>query len=250
MKISGTLCILLMFGLSLIAQSSDGYRTDADQMPYFTGCSTYENGTDEKQRCSNLALVTFIAQNIVYPEAAKEAGLEGTVYVSFVISETGQLIEPQVLRDIGSGCGEAAIEVLRLMPTWEPAIHQEEKVAVKLNIPIQFYLKDEEPDPTASYKINWGLLIGDSVTKAELMENLNKRVLIRDAFGNVIPVSNLRFSYEKRRKYYEAQSTGAITKEMKKVVKKAKKGGYFMLTATLQEEGGFLDVSKIFSVTD
>ncbi|MEM9819847.1 MAG: energy transducer TonB [Bacteroidota bacterium] len=250
MKRSGILFLLFFMVWRLMAQSAEGHRTDADQMPYFPGCEAYQDGTDEKQKCSNLALVSFIAQNVVYPKAAMEAGLEGTVYVSFVIDPNGRLTKPEVLRDIGMACGEAAIEVLQNMPKWEPAIHQGKEVAVKLNLPIQFFLKDEEPDRTAAYKINWGLLIGDQVTKEELMENLQEKVLVRDAFGNVIPVSNLRFSYEKKRKYYEAQSTGSITKDMRKVVKKAKKGGYFVLTATLQEAGAFLDVSKVFTVVD
>lgn len=248
MKNVYTLLLVCLTAFSLFGQEDRFIRVEAEQMPYFPGCDNYENHSDDKRKCSNLALVTFIAQNIEYPESAKQSGLEGTVYVGFVVDAEGKVGQIEVLRDIGEGCGEAALAVLRNMPSWEPAHHDGEAVAVKLNIPIQFFMKEEESDQDDSYKINWGLLTNKEVSKNDLLANLNKKVVVRDPFGNAIPVSNLRFSFERKRKFYEAQSTGSITKDMKKVAKKAKKGGVFVLTATLQEEGKFRDIIRVFSI--
>ena len=249
MKNVFTLLLVCLTSLGLFGQDDNRFtRVDAEQMPYFPGCGAYEDNSEDKRKCSNLALVTFIAQNIEYPELAKQSGLEGTVYVGFVVDKEGKVGQTEVLRDIGEGCGEAALAVLRSMPLWEPARHLGEAVAVKLNLPIQFFMKDEEPDQNASYKINWGLLTNKEVSKEDLVNNLDKKVVVRDPFGNAIPVSNLRFSFEKKRKFYEAQSTGSITKDMKKVVKKAKKGGVFVLTATLQEEGKFRDIVRVYAI--
>ena len=250
MKNSGLLLMLILLTNVLWAQTGEPTLTEAEQMPYFPGCEAYEDGSEDKRKCSNLALVSFISQTIQYPNVAKEAGLEGTVYVGFVVNTQGEVEQTRILRDIGSDCGAAAIQVLQQMPQWEPALNDGKAVAVKLNLPIQFSLKDQDVDQSSAYKINWGLLIGNKVTRGELLDNLDKKVVVRDPYGNVIPVSNLRFSFEKRKKYYEAQSTGSITKDMKKVVKKAKTGGVFVLTATLQEAGQFLDVSKVYSVVD
>ncbi|MEM8909067.1 MAG: energy transducer TonB [Bacteroidota bacterium] len=240
----------LIWGIAIPNSFAQGHiLTEADQMPYFPGCESYDDHSEDKRKCSNLSLVSFIAQNLTYPETARLAGLEGTVYVSFVVDQQGQIQQTEILRDIGSGCGHAAISVLENMPIWEPAQHQGKAVAVKLNIPIQFFLK-EEGEKGTPYKINWGILNSNTVTKNALLNTLEEDVVVRDPFGNVIPVSNLRFSYERKKKYYEAQSTGNITREMKKVARKAKSGGHFVLTVTLQEEGQFLDVNRVFSIVD
>jgi len=67
--------------------------TEADQMPYFVGCEDLPDGSAEKRACSNKKLVDFIAQNLNYPAKAKVTGVEGTVYVSFLVSESGILEE-------------------------------------------------------------------------------------------------------------------------------------------------------------
>ena len=248
MKNVFTLLLVCLTAFSVFGQDDQYIRVDAEQMPYFPGCDNYDNNSEDKRKCSNLALVTFIAQNIEYPESAKQSGLEGTVYVGFVVDAKGKVGQAQVLRDIGEGCGEAAMAVLQSMPSWEPARHEGEAVAVKLNSPIQFFMKDEEVDQNDRYKINWGLLTNKEISKDDLLASLDKKVVVRDPFGNAIPVSNLRFSFERKKKFYEAQSTGSITKDMKKVAKKAKKGGVFVLTATLQEEGKFRDIIRVFSI--
>ena len=198
----------------------------------------------------NQALVAFISQNIEYPEMAKTAGLQGIVYVSFVINKNGRVADCTILKDIGGNCGAEAIRVIQSMPRWEPAYDQGYPVAVKLNMPIQFAMKNDEPDVAENYRIDWGKLNGGSITKDGLTANLDRNIVIRDYYGNDIPVSTLEFAYERKRTFLEAKSTGSITKEMKKVVSKVKKGGLFVITATLHHNGEFVDVFESFEIVD
>ncbi len=230
-----------------MAQSSS-VRMEAEQMPYFSGCDDYENQTSEKRECSNLALVTFISQSIEYPESAKSAGLEGTVYVSFVVNKNGRISNGTILKDIGGDCGKEAIRVIENMPPWEPAYDNGFPVAVKLSMPIQFKMRDEEPDLAEGYQIDWGKLNSGKITKKELMANLDREIVVRDDYGNDIPMSTLEFAYERKRTFLEAKSTGTITNKMKKIVSKVKKGGMFVVSATLHRNGEFIDIYETFEI--
>ncbi len=226
-------------------------KTHADQMPYFKGCDAYPDNTDDKRQCSNEALISFIANHIQYPDIAKENGIEGTVYVSFIIDEDGRVTQPSILRDIGSGCGEEALRVLSTMPDWEPAVDKQKHVKVKLNLPIQFYFTEEDNASLAEgYKIQWGGYTSSKINKKRLEELLSKSLFVRDQFGNTISYEELIFSFEKKNTFVDAKSNGTITKDLKKVVNKVKKGGLFTVTAVFQTDGRFYYVDKEFSITD
>jgi len=86
------------------------------------------------------ALFKFLGENITYPMEAKNAGIEGVVYVSFVIGEKGEITETKILRGIGGGCDEEAMRVIRSMPNWEPGTINKKPVRVQYNLPIRFSL--------------------------------------------------------------------------------------------------------------
>ncbi len=89
------------------------------------------------------ALREFIQKNTVYPELAKEIGKEGTVYVSFIIDEKGQIESSKILKGIGAGCDEEASRVVNKLPKFKkPGKNALGKpVKVIFNIPIAFRLK-------------------------------------------------------------------------------------------------------------
>ncbi|MFM2225427.1 MAG: hypothetical protein RJA07_1629 [Bacteroidota bacterium] len=89
------------------------------------------------------ALMKFISVNIKYPESAKNENIEGRVMVSFVVTTEGKLTDLKVLRDIGGGCGEEAIRVLKLSPDWKPGMQNGKIVNVKMVFPIVFNLETE-----------------------------------------------------------------------------------------------------------
>lgn len=86
-------------------------------------------------------LSQFLAQELRYPEIAKENGVKGTVVIQFVINEKGEITNPFVLKDIGAGCGEEALRVVRAMPKWLPGAQRGVPVKVQMNLPIRFVLE-------------------------------------------------------------------------------------------------------------
>lgn len=87
-------------------------------------------------------LMRYVSQNIVYPPIAREIGKEGTVYVSFVVNEIGNVENVKVMRGIGYGCDEEVVRVVGKMPRWKKAgKNAGHPVKVRFNIPVSFRLK-------------------------------------------------------------------------------------------------------------
>lgn len=244
-SIRSVLFACLILGSNSFTFAQQDILLEADQMPYFTGCESHKDGTPEKQACSNKNLIRFIANNLVYPTAAKQNKLEGVVYVSFVVNPNGAVESPKIIHDIGGDCGAAAVEVVRSMPPWEPAIHQGEAVSVSLNLPVRFYFKeDATAEEAATYQINWGSLATETISKNELKELAKKPIHVRDAYGNEKAVSELIFAYERKKSYLEESSSGKINSDMKKLIEKCKKGGKFQITAVIQVKNDYIYVKR------
>ena len=86
------------------------------------------------------ALHRFLQQNIRFPAIAREAGIQGTVFVTFVVERDGSVTNVRVLRGIGGGCDEEAIRVVSMMPRWTPGKQRGRPVRVQFNMPIRFML--------------------------------------------------------------------------------------------------------------
>lgn len=87
------------------------------------------------------ALYKYLAQNIKYPQLARENNITGKVYVTFVVEKDGSIANPKVLRDIGGGCGAEAIRVVKAMPKWNPGKQRGKAVRVQFNLPVNFNLR-------------------------------------------------------------------------------------------------------------
>ena len=242
------LFLLLFFTSQLLAQYADSVFTDIEQMPCFSGCSAFLAGTEEQRNCSDQAAKAFISNQIIYPREAKEAGVEGVVYVSFVIDQNGEVKDIHLLNDIGAGCGQEAMRVLKSMPKWEPGVHEEDKVKVRLNLPVHFYFKDDKEDLAYGYTLVWGNLKDSEVSRKALRKNLNRSPMLFDPKGKEVILNELIFSYKKNNKIRTESSTGKITDTMKRLVKKIKKGSHFSIVAILQKDGKFIEVNKAFLV--
>jgi protein TonB len=87
------------------------------------------------------ALSQFIADNIKYPQLAKENNITGRVFVSFVVEKDGRVGQVKILRDIGGGCGNEAVRVVKLMPKWKPGKQRGKPVRTQFNLPVNFDLQ-------------------------------------------------------------------------------------------------------------
>jgi protein TonB len=91
------------------------------------------------------SMYAYIVKNLKYPELAKEKGIEGRVFVNFIIEKDGSISNVKILRGIGGGCEEAAVEMIKNMPKWKPAKQRGKPVRCQFNLPIKFELpKDKE----------------------------------------------------------------------------------------------------------
>ena len=233
----------ILFSTLALAQS-DNIAAQADQMPYFRGCNTLAEGSAEKRDCSNQALVNFISKTLEMP---KDAEATGVVYVQFFIDETGKVENSKILRGLEEIQNEAALVVLRNMPTWEPALLNGKPVKVKMTLPIRFKHKDES-EFSNGFQMIWGNIKGQTIDKNELLKSLATPISVRDEKGNLLEVSELMFEREREGKYADAQSNGTITDNMQKLVKKLKNGDNFTVTVTVQKKGQFYYIDKNFKV--
>jgi TonB family protein len=85
-------------------------------------------------------LVRFLNKNLHYPAGAEEQGVEGKVFVYFIVETNGELSNFKVLRGIGAGCDEEALRVLRLSPNWQAGTLNGVEVRSSYVLPITFML--------------------------------------------------------------------------------------------------------------
>ncbi len=81
-----------------------------------------------------------VGKRIVYPAPARRMGVEGKVFVEFVIERDGSLTQFQVVKGIGAGCDEEAVRVLKGEPAWIPGKQRGKPVRQRMVLPIHFVL--------------------------------------------------------------------------------------------------------------
>lgn len=82
----------------------------------------------------------YLGKSIKYPSKAKSIGIQGKVFVEFIVGKDGKVKDVKALNSIGGGCEEEAIRVIQNMPTWKPGKQRTFPVNVKMTIPIFFRL--------------------------------------------------------------------------------------------------------------
>lgn len=86
------------------------------------------------------ARIRYLQENLKYPQMARESGIQGRVFVTFVVERDGSITDVKILRGIGGGCDEEAIRVIQNMPKWVPGKQRGKPVRVQFNMPILFKL--------------------------------------------------------------------------------------------------------------
>ena len=87
------------------------------------------------------AMYKYLQENIQYPDAARNAGLTGKVYISFVVEKDGSITNTKIMRDIGGGCGPEAVRVVKSMPKWTPGKQRGKAVRSAFTLPVNFSLR-------------------------------------------------------------------------------------------------------------
>ncbi len=102
-----------------------------EQMPEFPG--------------GQAALMKYLSSNIKYPDECRKMGIEGKVYVKFVVDKTGSITDTKLLRGVPDGklLENEAIRVIKTMPKWNPGNQSGKPVSVYFTLPISFKLNSE-----------------------------------------------------------------------------------------------------------
>lgn len=87
------------------------------------------------------ALRRYIARNVSYPDYAKKNGIQGKVYVSFVVEKDGSVGRSKVVRGVAPSLDAEALRVMKESPKWTPGKQRGQAVAVSYTVPINFALE-------------------------------------------------------------------------------------------------------------
>ena len=127
--------LLFTFGFLLsvpnygLSQEKDSLFMVVDEQPRYPG------GEEARMK--------YIQENLNYPKKARESGIQGIVYISFIVEADGRITNVEVRRGIGGGCDKAAMRVVKNMPRWEPGIQKGKAVRTTFHMPIRFKLTEE-----------------------------------------------------------------------------------------------------------
>jgi TonB family protein len=244
--------VMLLLGGFLYAQPSGDivYSTVSD-MPRFPGCD--ENATPSPKECELRLLNEFVSNNLKYPKDALDNSTEGVVVVRFVVDEHGNIQEPKAIHDIGNGCAEEALRVVKAMPPWIAGKNAGIPVKVMFNLPIHFRLTEPNiQSPGTTYRLTWGTYIHDTeIMRSEAVLLSSQTPSIRDLMGiEYKPVRlSLVYSYRGKPKTIVSKD-GSMSSAMRKVIKQAKKGAIIQLVAYLDNKGLKKELNMTLNVSN
>jgi len=124
---------ILTFLVFVCIQKVKDYKTNnqifdiVENMPEFPG--------------GEMALRIFIADSIRYPIEAQEKGIQGKVYIKFVVNKKGKVTNAIVKRGVDPSLDKEALRVINILPDWKPGTQDGKNVNVGYTVPILFKLK-------------------------------------------------------------------------------------------------------------
>lgn len=131
-KIIPAVAILFICNFAMYAQST---KSNADTVHYSYNPEVmpeYPGGVHE--------LIKFIQLNLKYPKDAVENGIEGKVYVRFVVDHNGDVKDPVIVRGLSPSIDSTAIAIIQSLPKWTPGTQNGKAVDVFYTTPILFSL--------------------------------------------------------------------------------------------------------------
>lgn len=194
--------ILITFSLfiftvpQLFAQEDTTVYKIAEIQPRFPGCENLDTTINVINQCAQASLLSFVNGNIVYPWDAQTNGNEGTVVITFVVEKDGYISNPQILRDIGGGCGAEAMRVIEGMNgalkkvnlAWMPGMRAGKAVRTQYTLPVKFRLEDpldfEMVGKDTVYVVTDDSLSfkgGNAALEAHILENLKYPATFQDS---------------------------------------------------------------------
>ena len=84
----------------------------------------------------------FIQKNLRYPGQAQEEGIQGKVYISFVVEKDGSITDVKLVKGIGFGCDDEAMRVIKKSPKWSAGKQNNQAVRVRYSMPINYVMSN------------------------------------------------------------------------------------------------------------
>lgn len=89
------------------------------------------------------ALMKYLSENMKYPPKAQQQGIQGRVFVNFVVDTDGKIINVTIMRGVHPLLDKEAIRIVKTMPKWIPGTQRGKKVKVSYTLPINFVIKNQ-----------------------------------------------------------------------------------------------------------
>jgi TonB family protein len=113
--------------VSVSISATDTVYGDMDELPGFPE--------------GKAALFKYLGAKVRYPELAQDSGIQGAVYIHFIVGKDGAVQDVSVMRGVHYTLDEESLRVVRGMPTWKPGIYNGKPVRTSFNLPIRFTLR-------------------------------------------------------------------------------------------------------------
>lgn len=92
------------------------------------------------------AMMRWLSENVIYPEAAQKNGAQGRVIVRFVVEKDGSISSPSIMKGVDKDLDREALRVVGMMPKWEPGKNNGKPVRSYYTLPITFKLQATETE--------------------------------------------------------------------------------------------------------
>ncbi|MCU4175539.1 TonB family protein [Carboxylicivirga sp. N1Y90] len=119
-----------LFSQERLLSENEQIETTVDKLPRLKGARGSFN--------------QFISKKITYPENAKLRGVEGDVWVAFVVTKDGELANVKVDKSVDPILDEVVLRFVRKCKEWKPGVLNREKVNTQMLVPVKFTLSDNE----------------------------------------------------------------------------------------------------------
>ena len=110
-----------------------------ENMPAMGDCKSLRG--DERHQCTQMEIINYVSKNTKYPPIAKDAGIQGTVFVYFVVGKDGKVKDVRVLREVDARLDAEAVRVVESLPDFEPGEQRGKAVSVQYTIPVKFIIR-------------------------------------------------------------------------------------------------------------
>ena len=110
-----------------------------ENMPALAQCKTMRG--NERHECTQMEIIKYVSKNTKYPPIAKDAGIQGTVFVYFVVGKDGKVKDVKVLREVDSRLDKEAKRVVESLPRFDPGSQRGKNVSVQYTIPVKFIIR-------------------------------------------------------------------------------------------------------------